>query len=216
MGKIKQGILGGFSGKVGPVIGTSWKGRAIMRAQALSIHDPQTDSQKHIRAKFRLVNQFIGRLRAAINIGYKNYAATESQGNVAMADIINTAVHGTGTAVSLDYPLVTLSKGSLLNPTGVNAAAEMGQGVHAIKVTWTDNTGEGPDVLGEDKVFVALYNSDKKRSAYSDNGTREGGTITVNHPANWSGDSVQVYLFTHSADNKRTSDSLFINEISAQ
>ena len=31
MGKINQGILGGFSGKVGTVVGGSWKGTAYMR-----------------------------------------------------------------------------------------------------------------------------------------------------------------------------------------
>ena len=31
MGKIKQGILGGFRGKVGTVIGASWNGIAYMK-----------------------------------------------------------------------------------------------------------------------------------------------------------------------------------------
>ena len=34
MGKIKQGILGGFQGKVGTVIGASWNGIAYMRGIA--------------------------------------------------------------------------------------------------------------------------------------------------------------------------------------
>ena len=31
MGTIKKGILGGFSGKVGTVVGASWKGISYMR-----------------------------------------------------------------------------------------------------------------------------------------------------------------------------------------
>ena len=34
MGTIKQGILGGFSGKVGTVVDSSWKGISYMRGQA--------------------------------------------------------------------------------------------------------------------------------------------------------------------------------------
>ena len=34
MGTINQGILGGFSGKVGTVIGGSWKGITYMRGIA--------------------------------------------------------------------------------------------------------------------------------------------------------------------------------------
>ena len=37
MGTIKQGILGGFSGKVGTVVGSSWKGISYMRGQAQNV-----------------------------------------------------------------------------------------------------------------------------------------------------------------------------------
>ena len=36
MGTIKQGILGGFSGKVGTVVGSTWKSVHYMRALAVS------------------------------------------------------------------------------------------------------------------------------------------------------------------------------------
>lgn len=52
MAKIKQGILGGFSGKVANVVGTSWKGRAVMKSQPLSVSNPRTESQQEQRGKF--------------------------------------------------------------------------------------------------------------------------------------------------------------------
>lgn len=52
MGIIKQGILGGFSGKVGSVVGTSWKGRAVMKAMPLSVANPRTTGQVNQRTKF--------------------------------------------------------------------------------------------------------------------------------------------------------------------
>ena len=42
MGKIKQGILGGFKGKVGTVIGASWNGISYMRGLAQSHKNPKT------------------------------------------------------------------------------------------------------------------------------------------------------------------------------
>ncbi len=32
MGKYNKGILGAFSGKVGPVVGSSWRGRDVLRS----------------------------------------------------------------------------------------------------------------------------------------------------------------------------------------
>ena len=49
MGKIKQGILGGFSGKVGNVIGTSWKGISVVKVMPQSVANPQTTAQVNQR-----------------------------------------------------------------------------------------------------------------------------------------------------------------------
>ena len=43
MGTIKQGILGGFSGKVGTVVGSTWKSVHYMRALAVSFSDPRPE-----------------------------------------------------------------------------------------------------------------------------------------------------------------------------
>lgn len=52
MGIIKQGILGGFSNKVGTVIGSSWKGIAVMRSMPQSVANPRTAAQVENRGKF--------------------------------------------------------------------------------------------------------------------------------------------------------------------
>ena len=51
MGKILQGVLGGFSGKVGPVVGGSWKGIDYMRGYVIP-ENPNSDAQQAVRAKF--------------------------------------------------------------------------------------------------------------------------------------------------------------------
>ena len=55
MGKIKQGILGGFKGKVGTVIGASWNGIAYMKGLPQSQKDPKTAAQVAQRNFFREV-----------------------------------------------------------------------------------------------------------------------------------------------------------------
>jgi len=55
MGKIKQGILGGFKGKVGTVIGSSWNGISYMRGQAQSVRNPKTPAQMIQRDFFKEV-----------------------------------------------------------------------------------------------------------------------------------------------------------------
>ena len=62
MGKIKQGILGGFKGKVGTVIGASWNGITYMRGLAQSVKNPKTAAQLQQRAYFKDLQGLVGQL----------------------------------------------------------------------------------------------------------------------------------------------------------
>ena len=67
MGIIKQGVLGGFSGKVGTVIGSSWKGKAVMRGLTIAKSGKPTASQLQQQAKFSLMIKFLGNSRADVH-----------------------------------------------------------------------------------------------------------------------------------------------------
>ena len=62
MGKIKQGILGGFKGKVGTVIGASWNGIAYMKGLPQSQKDPKTAAQMAQRNYFKEIQMLAGQL----------------------------------------------------------------------------------------------------------------------------------------------------------
>ena len=50
MGKIYQGVLGGFSGKLGMVVGYTWRGRPCIRVYRHAINYPNTELQQKIEA----------------------------------------------------------------------------------------------------------------------------------------------------------------------
>ena len=62
MGKIKQGILGGFKGKVGTVIGSSWNGISYMRGQAQSVRNANTPAQQMQRGFFKDLQTLVSQL----------------------------------------------------------------------------------------------------------------------------------------------------------
>ena len=62
MGKIKQGILGGFKGTVGTVIGSSWNGIAYMKGKPQSVKNPRTDAQVQQRNFFKEVQGIVSQL----------------------------------------------------------------------------------------------------------------------------------------------------------
>ena len=62
MGKIKQGILGGFKGKVGTVVGSSWNGISYMKGRAQSVRNPRTDAQVQQRNFFKELQSLVAQL----------------------------------------------------------------------------------------------------------------------------------------------------------
>ena len=62
MGKIKQGILGGFRGTVGTVVGSSWNGIAYMKGKPQSVRNPRTDDQVQQRNFFKDLQQLVAQL----------------------------------------------------------------------------------------------------------------------------------------------------------
>ena len=62
MGKINQGILGGFKGTVGTVIGSSWNGIAYMKGKPQSVKNPRTDAQVQQRNFFKEVQGLVSQL----------------------------------------------------------------------------------------------------------------------------------------------------------
>lgn len=58
MGIIKRGILGGFSGKVGNVVGSSWKGISVLRVMPLSVGGETTVKQAEQRGAFGIISKF--------------------------------------------------------------------------------------------------------------------------------------------------------------
>lgn len=210
MGTIKQGILGGFSGKVGTVIGSSWKGISYMRGQAQHVKNPRTAGQVNQRLKFNLVLNFLQPNVPYIRIGYKSQAAKQTEFNAAMSYLVKNAVTGTSPDYALDYTKVVVSKGGLTQVT--EAADSWVAAQNKLTFSWTDNSGVG-NALATDKAMPFIYNKAKNETIYNTAGaTRTTHTMDVTVPNNWVGDKVEVYLGMVSEDGALVADSIYLGE----
>lgn len=209
MGKINQGILGGFSGKVGTVVGGSWKGITYMRAKAVSIANPRTEAQQSQRAKFALVLRFLQPCTDFLRTGYKNYAVKQTAFNAAMSYTLSNAITGAYPAFGIDPSKVMLSRGALTTPA--NALAGITGG--SVKISWDDNSASG-SAKPTDKALPVVINPDNGEAVWKTAGAdRSSGTETLNVPADWTGDQVEVYLGFISDNGKEISNSVYAGSI---
>ncbi len=208
MGTIKQGILGGFSGKVGTVIGGSWKGIAYMRSQAQSVKNPRTEAQMEQRSKFALTLAFLKPITNYIRTGYKTYANKQTAFNAAMSYICKNAIAGTYPDYSLDFQAVLVSRGSLTPAENASATTAEGK----LTFTWTDNSGIG-DALATDLAMPLIFNKDKNEAVFNTSASsRADGSVEINVPADWVGNEVEPYIAFMSADGKNVSNSVYLGD----
>lgn len=203
MGKFNIGILGGVSGKVGPVVGADWNGIPTVRAYQPDVRNPQTAEQTAQRQKFTVVIAFIRVILSILRIGFKNFTDGISPYAKAISIALTSGVKLVGSLWEIDYPNFTISQGCLLEPDWNAMTYEGGE---SIGVSSNNNAGQG-NALGTDVIHCAVYNSSKNLVASDSTSTRADGDAICTCPVSWFGDTVYVYVFAVSADGKLVCDS---------
>ncbi|MCQ2959635.1 MAG: DUF6266 family protein [Bacteroidales bacterium] len=209
MGRIKKGILGGFHGTVGTVVGASWKGIDYMRSKAESIKNPRTRGQVTQRNRFATTLCFLQPITSYIRIGFRPYAVKQTGFNAAMAYNIKNAIKGEFPNFELDYPKALVSRGTLTPAEGADVTVIDG----GVLFNWRDNSGKG-DALQTDLAMPLLFNKDKQEAVFSTASNKrfeEEATLTV--PADWNGSEVEAYLGFISADGKSVATSEYLGKV---
>jgi len=205
MAKLSQGINGPFSGKVGAVVGYTWKGIPVMRGRPSPRTKPFTPKELNQQAKFRIMNQFLRPANDLINVTFAHLALQMSAFNKAFSYNIKNAITGVAPNLAIDFKMALISRGDLPN---VESPAVSSPSTGLLQFTWTDNTGKG-NAKATDKAFVAVYSEEINQWKYMlDIATRSEGRfemVMTIFPAK----SVHTFMGFLSADRKDASDSLY-------
>lgn len=210
MGKISQGVLGGFSGKVGNVVGGTWKGIDYMRIKPSNVSNPRSAGQVDQRSKFSTTLRFLQTMTDFLRVGFKLYANKKTQFNAAMSYNLNNAMTGTYPNLMIDYSNALVSRGGLTG--AANGAASSSGG--AVDFTWDDNSGSG-SAFATDTALLVVYNPDKQESVYTIAGAdRTTGMESLAVPAEFVGDEVHAFIGFISEDGKQVANSVYAGSVS--
>lgn len=150
MGIIKQGILGAFSGKVGAVVGSSWKGIAVMKARPASVANPRTAGQVTQRnAMSRAVSfaqPILGEILKPLN---DRFASRMSGYNLFIQRNIEEFKDPE------NFEPANISISPRVNKAQLIDAIACDPGQNRIKVSWNSDEGQG-FALATDIPFVVV------------------------------------------------------------
>lgn len=209
MGKIYQGILGPFSGKVGTVVGSIRKGQGYMRGLAASKKDARTESQVAQRAKFAITQKLLKGITPYLRVGYRGNTDTATPYNVATSKNVKLCIAGKYPSLGFDPSKLVLSEGSL---EGVEIyAASIKNNVATF--TWTDNSDEQSANMN-DFAMPMVYNFSKCKAIYSlEKASRVDGNTTLDITASWKNDKLSCYIAFAAVETYAVSDTIYIGDV---
>lgn len=210
MGQIQKGkgILGGFSGTVGTVVGSKWKGIDVIRSVGPEHNSSNTTPQATQRVKFSLVFRFLQSMKDLLDIGFKDFAVKMTGPNSALAYNIKNAVTGNFPNFSILYSEVLISRGSL--PKASLPVAAVGAS-GTVAFTWANNTGIGK-AKADDKSILVAYCPELNHTLYATGASRSAGADTLNVPE-FKGKIVQTWVSFVTANNKDIAQSVFAGQV---
>ena len=196
MARLIQGILGGISGKIGNVVGSSWKGIAIIKSKPLSVANPRTSGQIAQREKMSAVVAFAKVILASvIKPLWDRFAQQQSGYNAFVSENIDLFTE------TLPDPLgaLVISKGKMtaVTPTSITGNITTDIATITYPTTLPDSLALATDIA---YVVVVTHGPDTI-TAGSNTATRADGTIDIQLPLDSvAGNDVETYLAFRRAD----------------
>lgn len=211
MGTIRNGANGGFSGKAGSVIGSSWNDVSYIKGLPKLSNKPASLKQLDQRARFSAVLKFLGPIKDLLLKGYKGQNAGRATGfNMGIQHAINNAIIGTYPDYTIDYPLVQISKGTLQPPSSIVFSSAV---AGSLEINWSPQIN-GLNAFSDDVLMILLFNETQQFFlAYTDDGLRADGTCNLAIPTDFSGQTVHGYLFYVDRNGARQSNSAYVAPI---
>jgi len=207
MAKIKNGILGPLSGKLGPVIGGTWKNIAYIRAVP-QITKKRSAGQIATQEKMRFLNNFLVPFHNYINTGFKNEAENRTEISAAFRENYHTAISGVHPDLRVEYGKFLFSKGTLPMVTNMKAAITNG----SIELTW-DNP-QMPGAAYNDQLMLLLYVRELKRTdGFTGGVNRTAKRCTFKFNPSFAGKMIDVYVSFISWDRKQIANSVYLGRL---
>jgi hypothetical protein len=209
MGKLNKGILGGFSGTVGTVIGGSWKGISYIRSLPTISKSAPSPAQLEQRAKFKTVVDFIKTILPLLRVSFTNISSIQTGFNKAFSVNYKNALQGAYPALGINYSLAQVSNGDLVN---VLAPAAVAAANGVVNFNWTDNTGVG-QAKADDQMMLVVHCPSLNLSIYTGSDSlRSDGTASVDC-RQFSGKTVHTWISAAGADGKDAAMSIYTGEV---
>jgi len=211
MAIFNKGILGGFSGKAGPVTGSRWRGLYILKTRSRKKIKKRNLLPQNFR--IRVMSKFLGKFTRWIKIGFYDKKNKEIPYNVAIKLNMQRAIFGESPNYEINYKKIIFSKGSREPAWSVRAILEHD---NQIKVTWEIPETAKLNQIGNDQAIILVYDKMKNRVMVSLTAKRVDLAIAISVPIAFQETTLEIWMFFVSPDGKSVSNTDYAGSVSVE
>jgi len=210
MARYENGINGPVSGKVGTVIGASWRGVAYLKGKHKNSVKTATEAQLMQRSILSLANSWLKPVRDLIWIGFQVFKGTKTPMNGAVSLLMKEAIVVEDGLPRIDFSAVILSRGELLT----SWMLELSPLIDAVLYLKWDNSPLSAFNRKDDRAMFVVYNPVKEKFiTFSNVALRDDREVNLQLPVSFSGDVLHCYLFYINATGDMVSTSQYLGEV---
>ncbi|SHF26807.1 hypothetical protein SAMN04488522_102644 [Pedobacter caeni] len=211
MARITKGLLGGFSGKVGPVVGYTLYGIDRMRSLPERTA-PATENELKNRSRFKLVQEVLNSVKELVKVGFKDYWTVSGGIRAALSYNRKFALKTKEEVDYIDPEAFRFSGGTLPGltiPTVIQESAEL------LRFNWNPSVVD--DGSGYDQVMLLAIDMQGRTASFQSTGNfRSAGTDVLMLSEGLLGKEVDVYVAVVAKDRCSQSESQYLGRLKLQ
>lgn len=209
MARFIKGIHGAYQGKVGNIVGSSWRGIDYVRSLPKKSSKAASEDQLAQRMKFGMTTSFLKSIKDILMLGFSDSKQRNKTGyNVAFQQFINNAFQGTYPNFTVDYSVVKIASGGLAALVGLQTVESFPK---VLSLTW-DPIGNRFNAFDDDQVLVILYDVTENLFFAFEGATRLDAAMDITLPDSYTGKTIVGWTFNIHRDGVMTSSSQYLGE----
>lgn len=210
MAILSGGLFGNLSGKIGGLVFSTRNNQTEVRELPKKYEGPVTPKSLNLRAKWKLLTEFLILFIPFIRIGYpKQPKQRMTAFNLAISENYRYIIKGEYPNLEIDYSKVTLSKGRLDGLCSLKIDQIDGQ---RFDLKWSCSVKwyHYPTTDACDRIYCILYDPiDKLVIDVSGDAMRSDTHFLFSLPEEMAGKKIHMYVFLHSATKRLVSQTQY-------
>jgi len=210
MGKLPNGPLGAFTGRLGNTVSYELNGQIIIRTIGIN-NKPPTPKQKTNRMKMKVINELVQNTYLAMHAGFTaaSVGTVYNYANLAIKHNNPNALKGVYPNIEVDFPKVLFSHGNLLQP--IDPKVEVVP--EGLKFSWDPSTQLTYE-SAHDQVSMIAYCPEKKEMFFIKSGQRRHqGSDILPVDKKYLGLTLEVYMSFVADDRLDVSTTTYLGRL---